>query len=113
MLADFFGNFIYVESLLLCSISMADCDSVVFEGVEVNCDAVWSTDFVLAAVALAYVAVVVPHDIAKLFFERIVDFPGLTDQLRLILQQRRHSHSVWRQLWFQFQNDTAFSIYFF
>lgn len=67
---------------------MADSDGVVFEGVEVDDDAVGCADFVLAAVAFADVAVVVPHDIAEFFLQFFVDFPSLFDQFGLVLQER-------------------------
>ena len=48
-----FDEFIDRHADLLHGIAVTDSDGVVFESVEVNGDAVWGSDFILAAVTLA------------------------------------------------------------
>ena len=78
----------YWYTFLLSGIAVSDGYGVICEAVEVYGYAVGSADFVLAAVAFADVAVVVPHYSAEFFFEHGVDFAGFGDQLRLVFEQR-------------------------
>ena len=66
-------------------VAVADSYSFVFQGVEVDYDAERGADFVLAAVALADVAVVVPHYGAQFFLQHGVNFAGFVYQLGFVL----------------------------
>ena len=76
---------IHLHSFLGGGVAVADGNGVIGEGVKVNGDAVWGADFVLAAVAFADIAIVVPHDVAEFFFELVVDLAGFGDQLGFVL----------------------------
>ena len=51
---------VYFCSNLLCGISIANCDRVVFQCLKIDRYTVWSSDFILGKIALADVAAVVP-----------------------------------------------------
>ena len=77
-----------MHSLLLRRIPLAHRHRAVLKRLEVDDYAVRRADFVLAAVAFANVAVVVPHHSAGVGFgEARVDFAGFFYQFWLVFQQ--------------------------
>ena len=79
-------KFVYISPPLLRRIPLAHGDGVVLQRLEVDHHAVRRADFVLAAVAFADVAVVVPHYSARVGFGKVrVHITGFFHQFWLIL----------------------------
>ena len=97
-------KFIDSHPLLPTSIAVAHSHSVFVlgcfftKGVEVDDDTVRRADFVLAAVALADVAVVVPCHVAEFFFEQRKHLARLGDQLRLVFEEWRNGDAIRREV---------------
>ena len=70
-------------------VAVAEGDGVVLERIEIDGDADRRADLVLAAVALADVAVVVPHDARHDFLEHHIDLARFRDEFRLVLEKRK------------------------
>ncbi len=74
--------------MLFGGIAVADSYGVIFQGVEIDGDAVRGADFVLTAVAFADIAVVVPHNVAEFFLQPFVNLAGFFYQFGLVFKQR-------------------------
>src|SRR6266568_7608703 len=108
---DFLPQLVNIDALLDSSVTVTDGDSIIFESLEVDSHTIWRADFVLAAVAFADVAVVIPNNLPEFFFEHLVNFAGFFDKLRLVFKQRRDSGFDWREVLGQFQKHALFAVH--
>src|SRR3989338_6909768 len=77
----------HLYPFLLSSVAVTDSNSIVREGIKVYYDAKWCADFILATVALADIAIVIPSHTAELRLERCIDFGiGVLYKLGLIFE---------------------------
>ncbi len=80
--------------------------------IEVNHDTVRRTYFVLATIALADIAVVIPRDITKFFFKHHEYLSCLGDKFRLVLEERRDSDAIWSEMYWNFEVCAHFTTHF-
>src|SRR3989338_3895691 len=98
-----------MATLLRSRVAVAHGDRAVFERLEIYRDARGRTYFILPTVALADVAVVVPHYLRYVFFKRRVYFARLCDELGLVLEERKDRRFDRRDLGIEFEECAGFS----
>ena len=79
-----FGNFF---ANLSGGVAVADSNCVIFQRVKINDDAFWCADFVLFAIAFADVAGIVPSYESIFFFQEVIYFASLLDELGFVFEQ--------------------------
>ncbi len=99
------------DSLLLHAVALAEGHCVVFEGVEINGDAKWCSEFVLAAVPFADGARFVVFALRDRL-ELVKDFKGFFGQ-RLFFHEREHGDFDGGDAGREVENGAHFAVFQF
>lgn len=104
-------QFTEIHTQLRHSVTLSHGDGIIFQRLEIDCDAIGCADLVLGVIALADVATLIPS--GGKTAQNLLEYPaGFFDQLGFVLEQWKDRCLVRRQGWLEAHDDAlVFAIF--